>query len=125
MSIQFKTDRIRDEYSQLISKNSKLFTMLEDIERFISETLNKDVVITSIYRSPEENAALYNGNPPKSIPHTTWEAFDLRSSVYTDDEINKILAYVTSNYKNTNGKTPALYHVIPGNVYHFHFYQQP
>lgn len=128
MPLRFKTDRIRDEFAQLIRSNNKLFLMLVELERFCREGLNKDVVLTSILRTKEENDALYEQTPinqrPKSQPHCTWEAADIRSSIYTDDEIKRILGFINGSYKNSNGKPAAIYHMINGNVPHFHFYQQ-
>lgn len=128
MPLRFKVDRIRDEFADLIQKNNKLFLLLVELERFVREGLGKDVVLTSILRTKEENDALYTQTPvdkrPKSQPHCTWEAVDIRSAVYTDDEIKRILGFINGSYKNKNGKPAALYHMINGNVPHFHIYQQ-
>jgi hypothetical protein len=124
MSLRFKSDRIRDQFAELIRENNKLFLLLVELERYARETLNKDVVLTSILRTKEENDELYKLTPPdkrpKSAPHTTWEAVDLRGSIYTQDEIQRLLGWLNTHYKNANGKPVALYHKIAGNVEHFH-----
>lgn len=128
MSIEFKTDRIRTEYSQLGQKNKGLLDMLLDVASFCKEHYGKDIVITSIYRTPEENAALYIATPPDKrpthAPHTTWQAFDLRSYTFEPEEIDAILAYTHQRYKNTDQRTSAFCHCIIGGAYHFHFYRQ-
>lgn len=126
--LQFKSTRIRDEYATLSFKNQKLFTLLIDLINFVEDNYKKDVMLTSILRTKEENDALYATTPidkrPKSAPHTTWEAVDIRSSIYTKDEIRGILEHLNTKFKNANGKPSALYHMINGNVTHFHLYQR-
>ena len=92
------------------------------IADFCEKIFSKDIVITSIYRSPEEQAILYANDPNPIIhsPHETWEAFDLRSSDFDSEEIQRIKDFANT-FPYRNGLPSCLYHVIPGNVYHFHF----
>ena len=82
----------------------------------------KDVVLTSVYRTPEEQAALYAQSVHKVLKsdHMSWEAVDLRSSIYTPEEITAISAYLTAKYKNKDGRRVVLFHTVPGNAPHFH-----
>lgn len=125
--LQFKTQRIRDEYAQLPTKNPKLFELLIALEYYTRDTFKKDVVITSILRTKEENDALYVNTPvdkrPKSQPHCDWKAADIRSTIYTEQEIRFMLDYLNKRYPNTNGKPAALYHTIAGGAPHFHLAQ--
>lgn len=123
MGLGFKTERERTEYGDLPKNNSKLFALLIDLVSYVHDMFDKDVVLTAIYRTPEEEAALYQTTVDKIIhsPHFDWNAFDLRSSIYTADEIQGIENYVKSKYKNANGSVVVLYHTLPGNAFHFHF----
>lgn len=120
--IGFKTTRIRDEFSELITKNKALFELLVDLAQHIHDVYKKDVVLTSIYRDDAEQADLYKSAVKKVLKsaHATYEAVDLRSWLYTDAEIQAIVAYLNAKYKNKNGKLVALFHTVPGNAAHFH-----
>lgn len=125
MALGFKTNRIRDEYAQLLVKNPRLFYLLSELTMYVQARHKKDVVLTSILRTPEEQADLYKNSQKKVVksPHLTWEAVDLRSSIYTEEEVKDILAYINGRIKNPDGKQ-SFVHAIPGNVDHFHVYVQ-
>ena len=121
--ITFKTDRIRDEFGQLAFKNPKLFDLLTDLKTYVEEHMHRDIVLTCILRTKEENDELYKLVPVEkrpNSPHLGWGAVDLRSSTFSDDEIHQLVAYLNVKYKNASGKPVALFHSIPGNVKHFH-----
>jgi len=87
----------------------------------VEQEFNKNLVITCLYRSPEENAALYKGAiEPKWRPHTLWCGADLRSSIYTQDEIQKLLSFLNHFTVFSGQRKCASYHAIAGNVHHFH-----
>ena len=119
--IAFKTPRIRDEYTQLPQKNPKLFELVVDLAAFV-ERYGQDLTLTSILRTPEEQAALYKpGTPaPAKSAHLSWEAVDLRSLVFKKEEIDEICAYLNQKYKNANGKPVAFCHTVAGGAPHFH-----
>ena len=105
----------------MTSKNSKLKAILENASLFVEQEFNKNLVITCLYRSPEENAALYKGAiEPKWRPHTLWCGADLRSSIYTQDEIKKLLSFLNHFTVFSGQRKCASYHAIAGNVHHFH-----
>lgn len=121
--LQFKTKRIESEYNELPVHNAKLKTLLDLAVQFVQLEFGKDVVVTEIYRSPEEYKALYAADPtriPKSPPHTAWQAFDLRSSIYTADEIERLLQFFKCFRFYKGMRSVALYHKIAGNAFHFH-----
>lgn len=120
--ISFKTDNEREEFAQLGTKNPKLLDLLIDAGEFTVAMYNKPIVITSIYRSPEEQAALYSQSSVKvpNSPHMSWEAADLRSSTFDEHERTRICEYLNLRYSNKNGKKVAFCHAIAGQAYHFH-----
>lgn len=125
MSLEFKTTRIRDEFSQLLTKNQRLFYLLTELTIYVGEKHKKPVVLTSIIRTPEEQAELYKKSPIKvqNSPHMRWEAVDLRSTIYTQSEASDILDYINSRIKNPDGRKSFI-HAIPGGAVHFHVYVQ-
>jgi uncharacterized protein YcbK (DUF882 family) len=122
--MQFKTDRIRDEWAQLAFKNMPLFDIVTRLHDYVADTYGREIVLTSIYRTPEENESLYKDTPlgkrPQAQPHTRWAAVDIRSSIFSLDEITGILAWLNASFKNPSGKATAIYHAIQGNVGHLH-----
>lgn len=120
--ITFKTDTERSQYVELGTKNPKLVELLIDLDQMITKDYGKNIVLTSVYRSPEEQASLYSQATRKvtNSAHTTYEAVDLRSWTFTDSERDEIVSYLNKKYKNANGKPVAMCHAIPGGTIHFH-----
>lgn len=119
--MQFKTDRIRDEYEELKTRNPKLRSTLECADLYTRTEFNKEIVLTCIYRSPDENKALYAPNPePATQPHTKWDAADLRSTIFTQGEINKLLTFLNCFSYVGGQRKVATYHLIAGNTWHLH-----
>lgn len=83
--VDFKTDRIKEEW-----ENSKLKDRLRNYILIIAlyswTEFGKRIVITSIWRSKEEEEKLKS-----SGIHNAWRGIDLRTSIYNEDEINKIV----------------------------------
>lgn len=121
MSLAFKTNRIRDEWVELATKNHALSELIIDLADYVKQ-FKQDLTLTSILRTPEEQAALYVNATSKveKSAHLTWEAVDLRSLVFTKDEIKDICAYLNGKYKNANGKVVAFCHTVAGGAPHFH-----
>jgi hypothetical protein len=122
MPLLFKTPRIRDEYAQLPQKNERLFELVVDLAQHVQDTYKLDLTLTSIYRTADEQAALYAQSLHKVLKsdHMTFEAVDLRSLVFTKAEIDALVAYINGKWKNADGRPVALYHTVVGNAPHFH-----
>jgi hypothetical protein len=120
--LAFKTPRIRDEYGQLPQKNERLFELVVDLAQYVQDTYKLDLTLTSIYRTAEEQAALYAQSQHKVLDssHMHWKAVDLRSLVFTKPEIDAICAYLAAKWKNKDGRSVAFCHTIVGGAPHFH-----
>jgi hypothetical protein len=116
MAIKFKAQTEEKEFYQLPIHNSRMSLLLRALDAFCELELKKPVIITEIYRTPEENKA--QGGIPNS-PHLTWEGVDIRSSVFTDAEIERIKNFL-NQFTFRNGKQVAVYHAVPGGAFHFH-----
>ncbi len=114
--IQFKTPRIADEWLLLGLKNDRLKGVLLALEQFVEIEFRKDVVITCLLRTQQENSAC--GGIIMS-PHLSWQAADLRSSIYTEAEINRMVTFL-NQFTYRDGKKTALYHRVVGGAPHFH-----
>lgn len=129
------SQRLKDELIELRTKNKPLLDLIVDLYHYVEDNLHKDVVITMIYRTPQEQDSIYSGtyrgsraydtNPWKS-PHQVWTAIDIRTSIYSSTEINQIRDYINNKYNSSNYyKTTAMYHeVIKADgtslAHHFH-----
>lgn len=122
--IQFKTQREQDEYNKLLVFNPKLHALVQALSIFVEQEFNKPVLITSVFRTPAEHAALYAETPadkrPATSPHMRWEALDLRDSIYTPREIEKTLAFLNLFTYQGGQRAVAIRHTIAGNVSHYH-----
>lgn len=120
--MRYKTDRITEEWKQLWDNNPRLCEIVIELDQFCVSTFGKDVMITSIYRSPEEQAELYKNSPVKveKSPHNVWEGIDIRSMDWTKEQKERMLKLLNQNTVYGGRRRCAMVHAISGNVDHFH-----
>lgn len=124
--MQFKTERLRQEFYELLTKqNDKLAEVINCLDKFVTWELNKVLTITSILRTQEEQDMLYVNVPEdkkvRTSPHMFWKAVDIRSTDFTDAEKKRMLAFLNCfTYHSGQGRPVAICHMIAGNVEHFH-----
>ena len=114
MALVFKDEsqRLKDEYDELFRRNNELYRMLLDVADWVWYMFKKDLVVTMIRRTQEEQDRIYKGKrnskgvlyetKPWKSPHQFWHAADLRSRVFTKDEIKQIEDYINNRYKTLN-----------------------
>jgi len=122
--LKFKTDRIAKEW-----ESEKIPQKLRDtviLGAFYSFTyFKKPLVLTGIYRTPQEQYDIYKDNPafiesPWKSNHQVWRAIDLRSRIYTPDEIRRLMEVFNSIPYRDGKKKTAVYHKVGDNSFHFH-----
>lgn len=126
-TVKLKNDdkRLKDELALLKTNNKSLYDLLFNLADWVKDNLKKDLVVTGIFRSNEEQANIYKNDAkykakPFKSPHQFWDAFDLRDSIFTKDEIPKVVKYLNDTYNKTNRyKWTAMDHSV-GLGYHFH-----
>lgn len=123
--MKFKTDRIKQEFQQLYTKNRKLAEVLELLNLYTSLEFQKEITVTEILRTQAEFDALYSQTPaekrPKTSPHLFWKGADLRSRDFTDKEKEKMKTFLNCfSYASGQGRPVCIIHTIAGNVEHFH-----
>lgn len=120
------SDRIKQEFGKLRRENRPLAMLLIDLYHYVDKKFQKDVVMTMIYRTQDEQDAIYRNNPryekrPFKSPHQFWHAVDIRSRTFSDDEIEDIENYLNSKYNDSNYyKWTARCHKVGDGAYHFH-----
>lgn len=126
-----KTARIQQEFDELQSKNFPLAALMFDLADYVSSEFKKDVVMTMIFRTQEEQWKLYEktdgAKTKRTSPHMRWEAVDLRDRIYTRKEKLAIGKFLKDHYDATNrfprlpsGSKTYWLHAIKGGVMHFH-----
>lgn len=121
MSLQTKTPRIERELSDLRDKNPGLFYVVMAANVFMEGRFGKSLTVTCIFRTPEENTALYTPNPePTWRPHTVWEGVDLRTKDLTQLEKDSLTGFLTQFRVYRGKKVCFKIHTIAGNVEHAH-----
>lgn len=122
--------KLKKELLQLKIENKDLLKLILNLYHWVDINLKKDVIITMIYRTKEQQDIIYkntkrgdreyNKNPWKS-PHQFWTAIDIRSKIYTKEEQKKIVNYLNNKYNNTNYyKWTSKVHEINNFGMHFH-----
>jgi len=85
--ITFKHSHLEGELDQLAYENEDLLDIVYDLAAFVESQFDKAIVITSIYREGDSGV------------HGVWRGVDLRSFIYTDQELELIELYVNSKYE--------------------------
>lgn len=122
--MQFKTDAEKHEWAELDIKNPKLHKLVALLDEYTQLNFDKEITLTEIFRTKEEFDALYSATPaekrPADSPHCHWLAADIRSSTFSDEELDKIRIFLNT-FKYKDGSKPVcLIHAIAGNVKHVH-----
>jgi hypothetical protein len=126
-----KTARVQRDFEQLQVKNYPLAALMLDLADFVKAELNKDVVMTMIYRTQEEQWKLYEktdgAKTTRTSPHMRWEAVDIRDRIYTGPQKKAIGRFLKKYYDETNqfprlpsGSKTYWLHAIKGQAMHFH-----
>jgi len=127
-TVRVKDDskRLQLELKELLTKNKLLHDLIFDLAEFIKSSFKKELVITMIFRTDAEQAEIYKDDPkykvkPFKSPHQLWSAVDIRSLIFTPDEIKKIEDYLNNKYNGSNGfKWTARNHKVGVGAFHFH-----
>lgn len=124
--VKDNSQRLQDEVKLLLTKNKPLSDLIFDLAEHIADTYNKELVITMIDRTQEEQDAIYKDDAKYKVkkfksPHQFWQAVDIRSSIFKKDEITAIEKHLNEKYNPSNECAwTARNHVVGKGAYHFH-----
>lgn len=107
--LDFKTPKVAAQFNLLPIHNRRLRKVLDMLALYCELEFRKDVVVTEILRTEEENRAV--GGIPNS-PHCVWNAADIRSSTFEPDEVAKIEKFLNCVTYRNNGKKTFVYHEV-------------
>ena len=128
--IYFKFPELRAEFEGERTINEykirpKLRVMVFALAGYVIYHFNKSLVVTEILRDQKIQDQYYRDNPeyrkkPWKSVHQFGRGVDIRAGNFTDDEINKVLAFLNSAFDYGDGEhKAALCHDI-GFGKHFH-----
>ena len=120
---QFWEMKNKEEIHELMYLHPYAFLIFADLCRFCYDSGYPHPVLTNVQRTQEEEAAA----GAESTSHLTRRAFDLRSTIWTKDQITNITNYLTLTWgtkygaKNSQGQIRlVVYHKVTGNQWHLH-----
>jgi hypothetical protein len=125
VKVKNDSERLKEELKGLLKSNKYLHDILYDVAGFCKEKFDKEVVVTEILRTQEEQDKYYAKDEAyqkkkKTSPHQLGHALDLRDWTFTKDQIKEIVEYVNGKFNKTNSYAwTALDHNV-GQGYHFH-----
>lgn len=124
MALQPKDERINKELPELFKQNPAMAQLIACLTFFVEREFKKDVVVTSVYRTAQEQADLYKDVPEDkkvlNSPHCRWEAFDFRTSIFTPREKERLLTFLNCFTYQGGQRKVFMIHTIAGNVEHAH-----
>ncbi len=124
MGLGFKSKEQKDQFQKLSTLNKPLAGIIGDMNFFALKTFGKEITITEVTRSNEANKSTYKGKD-KTTSHAVFGAVDVRSSNFSDKELEILVAFLKRYDKfNTWGtmsdSKTVLLHAVDGGAMHFH-----
>lgn len=126
LHVKNDAQELKEQLGSLKRENKKLYDLVIDLYKWIDKEIGKDTIITMIYRTAAQQDALYSHSEkykdkPWKSPHQFWHAVDLRTWIYTQEEIDRIVKYLNDKYNDSNYyKWTARAHEVGNNGMHFH-----
>jgi len=122
IKVKNNSQRLKDELVRLETLNPALYDILKGLKYYVLRAFGKDIVLTMIQRTKEEQDMIYSGvvrgirkydEKPWKSPHQIWTAFDIRTKMFTNKEIKAIKNYLNSKHNSDNGYAwTAKYHEV-------------
>lgn len=119
IKLDFKTKREMDEFLK-VSPRIQAIALLTAFK--MRQNYNYQAVVTSIFRTPEEQEALKKaGNPTAArSPHSQWRALDIRLKDFNlKEKLPEIEGFLNSEFPRSDGFKTGLVHGV-GEGLHLH-----
>lgn len=138
--IEFKVAELKEEFERA---HPKVIALTFYADYFMTRVYHfRSVIVTDVDRTQAEYDAIYQkeiaagqfvvGDDGKKhysgprphlvdlVKNIRSRAVDLRSSIYSHDQINGLLDHLNANWKRKDGKPTALYHRVGDHGDHIH-----
>lgn len=126
VKVKDSSKRLMDELKALSTSNRELHDLLFDLAEYVKFAFKKETIITMIGRTQEEQDEIYKNDAKYKekkfvSPHMIGMAVDIRSKIFTPEEIKRIEDYLNSKYNTSNTfKWTARNHKVGNGAEHFH-----
>lgn len=117
----FKTVREEREWAELVAGGYMIVPVVQYVAEASIRLMGKQIVVTGIIRTQAEQIELCRslGVAYYDTVHTLHRGVDLRSKVYTGDEIDILREMTNKQFEYGRGKQVAIFHDV-GAGPHFH-----
>jgi hypothetical protein len=102
MKLKNNYERLKKELEQLKTFNYSLYEILKDLNEYTKTNFNLDIVLTHIFRTKEEQETFYGKGTKKISPHQLWHSVDIRTFIFTHEQISQIEDYINNKYNKNN-----------------------
>lgn len=112
--MKFKKIELEGQWLRMVRMEAMLVPVVCYAAELSSTVLGVEPVVTSVYRSEADHAALLArlGRDYYPSVHMFWRGLDLRSWVYEQDEIDMLVGSLNQRFKYGRGKRVAVYHDV-------------
>lgn len=122
--------RLEEEWEVLDAQNTHLKSLILDLDKYAYDRYQKNLVITMIYRTNEEQDNIYKDDERYKkkkfkSPHQFFQGVDIRSSIFNEDEIKDLVNYLNTRYNDSNyyKYTAKCHNVGLGDHFHIQYYK--
>lgn len=97
--MDFKSEREQREFFGA-EFDGRVRAIATELDLWSIYNFKKSMLVTGVLRTPEEQAAIYPGNPTKPSPHLDrpCRAVDFRRIQFTAEELNHLVVYFSQNW---------------------------
>jgi len=124
--MRFKSDRIEKEWgSGKLDKRLQFIVIFLDwyCRNFVTriDGTKQDIQVTCIYRTPQENLAIYKGDKKQAdkSPHPYWRGVDIGVNAFSLDTRAQLRDLINKHFKNIGKAKVCVWHNV-GLGDHFH-----
>ena len=125
--VKFKTRRLKQEFYDLAQTDPRIRALTSELALWVGRLFDKDLIITCVWRSQEEQKKIYGVNQPSAHFCTPQcRAVDIRThqEYFTQHELENLESFVNKYFPRRDGLRAVLLHG-KGDNFHLHLSVEP
>jgi len=95
--LQFESSALGGQFDELRRKNFGLAFVVDGLAQFVWHSLRKSVVVTSVFRTMQQQRTTYGRGTKKVSPRMALQAADLRDWIRDPREVGPLLAFLSAS----------------------------
>lgn len=121
--MRFKTERIEKEWNdKRLDFGLRIIALT--VDWYCTENFGRDIQLTDIYRTQEEQDRYYKDDPNYKIQkwystHQFWRAIDVGVNKYSESQRQELCNYINKHFNYKGSHNTCVYHNV-GKGWHFH-----